>query len=63
MHPMNALSHWDKGSGYRQQVADELANWFADEERVSVEDEILRLVEREWNAAIDRVIGILEPGD
>jgi transcriptional regulator with XRE-family HTH domain len=59
----SALSHWGKGSGYRQKVADELANWFADEERVSVEDEILRLVEREWNAAIDRVSGILEPGD
>ena len=60
---MNSLSHWGKGGGYRQKVADELANWFADEKRATVEDEILRLVEREWNAVIDRVIGILDLGD
>jgi transcriptional regulator with XRE-family HTH domain len=57
---MEASALWGQGSGYRDGVAAQLQEWFAEDDRHAVEEELLAVMAREWAAVCDRVSDILD---
>lgn len=60
---MELASEWGKGGGYRDRVARRQGSWFGEEAQHQVEQEILRVMGREWKALRDRVAGIFDDMD
>lgn len=54
-------NEWGQGPGYKGRVAEHNNDWFDDETRRSLEDEIKALIQREWIRVLAEVEGLLEP--
>lgn len=53
-------NEWGKGKGYKDRVTRHSGNWFALKERDKLESELLMLIQREWQTALERVGNLLE---
>lgn len=53
-------NEWGLGSGYRERVARRQNAWFSETEQATVEDDILGVLNREWQALRDRVSAIFD---
>lgn len=56
---LQATDLWGRG-GYRDGVASQLQEWFTDDDRRTVEAELLAVLAREWAAVCERVGDILD---
>jgi transcriptional regulator with XRE-family HTH domain len=53
-------SEWGRGSGYKNRIAAHNQEWFQQEERSVLEQEMLNMLQREWDEALAQVAGLLE---
>ena len=54
---------WGQGPGYKNRVTDHNKDWFSDEDRLSLENELLFMIQREWDLILMKVNSLLETGD
>ena len=54
---------WGQGPGYKNRVTEHNKDWFSDEERLDLENELLALIQREWDYILMKVNSLLEMGD
>jgi hypothetical protein len=54
---------WGQGPGYKNRVTDHNKEWFLDDDRLNLENELLALIQREWNSILMKVTSLLEIGD
>jgi len=54
---------WGQGPGYKNRVTDHNKEWFSDDDRLNLENELLALIQREWNSILMKVTSLLEIGD
>jgi transcriptional regulator with XRE-family HTH domain len=54
---------WGQGPGYKNRVTEHNKDWFSDEERLDLENELLALIQREWDFILMKVNSLLEMGD
>lgn len=57
----DCLGEWGRGSGYKDRVAEHNQEWFGDEARRTLEEELKSLIECEWKNALQNVADLLEP--
>ncbi len=55
------MAEWGQGPGYKSRVAGHNREWFDDESRRRLEEELKGLVGREWARALQSVTELLEP--
>ncbi len=55
------MEEWGKGAGYKSRVATHNLQWFDNEARRKLEEELKALVAREWARALANVTALLEP--
>ena len=55
------MDEWGQGPGYKSRVADHNRQWFDNEARRKLEEELKALVAREWARALANVTALLEP--
>lgn len=53
-------NEWGRGSGYKERVSKHQSAWFADGRQNHIDDELRRILEREWQFALGRIAGILD---
>lgn len=53
-------NEWGKGKGYRERVAERSKQWFDDERKDKLNDEIESLLSTEWTESIERVSALLQ---
>lgn len=53
----------ESGKGYKSRIVRRHAEWFNAEARGALEAELMAIIEREWHAALDRVIALLDLED
>jgi hypothetical protein len=53
---------WGQGPGYKNRVTDHNKDWFSDEERLNLENELLSMIQREWDSILAEVNSLLEVG-
>jgi len=51
---------WGQGPGYKNRVTIHNKEWFADDERLNLEDELLTMIQREWNIILEKINSLLE---
>ncbi len=51
----------ESGRGYKSRIIARNQGWFGAEQRGNLEAELWRLIQREWDAALDRVEALLDP--
>lgn len=55
------MDEWGQGPGYKSRVAAHNRQWFENEARRKLEEELHALVAREWSRALANVTALLEP--
>lgn len=55
------LAEWGQGPGYKTRVTGHNREWFDNEARRRLEEELKKLIEREWKQALQNVTELLEP--
>lgn len=55
------MAEWGQGPGYKTRVAGHNRDWFDDQARRKLEEELRAVIEREWARALENVTDILEP--
>jgi transcriptional regulator with XRE-family HTH domain len=53
---------WGQGPGYKNRVTDHNKDWFSDEDRLNLENELLSMIQREWDSILAEVNSLLEVG-
>ena len=53
---------WGQGPGYKNRVTDHNKDWFSDEDRLNLENELLSMIQREWDSILAKVNSLLEVG-
>ena len=51
----------ESGRGYKARIVARNKGWFGSEQRGTLEAELWRLIQREWDAVLDKVEALLEP--
>jgi len=54
------MDEWGQGPGYKSRVAAHNRDWFNNEARLKLEDELQALIAREWTRALANVTALLE---
>lgn len=57
----DCLAQWGQGPGYKSRIAGRNRDWFDNEARRKMEEELKALIGREWARALENVTGLLEP--
>jgi hypothetical protein len=57
---LNCENEWGRGPGYRERVARWNREWFSAESRRDLEQELWKVVTREWGVALERLSSLLE---
>jgi transcriptional regulator with XRE-family HTH domain len=55
------MDEWGQGPGYKSRVATHNRQWFDNEARRKLEEELHALIAREWTRALSNVTALLEP--
>lgn len=55
------MAEWGQGPGYKTRVAGHNREWFDNEARYKLEEELKALIGREWERALESVTELLEP--
>lgn len=55
------MAEWGRGSGYKGRVAGHNRQWFNDQARRKLEEELKDLIRREWEQTLGAVADLLEP--
>ena len=55
------MAEWGQGPGYKTRVAGHNRDWFDDQARRELEEELRALMGREWTRALKSVTELLEP--
>ena len=63
MQAVPDFDEWCQGPGYKNRVTEHNKDWFSDEERLDLENELLALIQREWDFILMKVNSLLEMGD
>lgn len=54
---------WGQGPGYKNRITEHNKDWFSDEERLDLENELLSLIQREWDFILMKINSLLDAGD
>lgn len=56
---ISCQNEWGRGSGYKDRVTNHNHDWFGQSERLELENQIIGMIQREWEAALTRVGALL----
>jgi hypothetical protein len=54
------IAEWGKGAGYRDRVSRRNTAWFTDQQREELEQDLQKLIEREWKQVLRRVTALFD---
>lgn len=53
----------ERGNGYRDRIAKYSMDWFSQDDRLKLENELIAMIQREWDSALARISALLEIED